>query len=528
MAHDVLEAIADYAGWLETKTATQLSRPTDQKVDAVNMVDESHIHLVGATPRRSARPLSTWMMRSAAASLVIAGLGGTYWYATRDAGIPPAADQGTVPVTAQPFSPATLVFETGPIPAPVLPPTAVAEPDPLLQLVPDALPDGLKLTSAELHPPGESNPNDWQTRLYATTSSTPETGPALIVTSLTPEMFNSNIANQDAEQVTVQGGPARIADNGSTSTLIAHPNPETTFVIVGYRIDRAQLIAAAEAATLSTDNFGVSIATDALPVGVTEQGAGLETLLTLVPTGSASLGWSSVTWSLDSRLLTLIVSNQQSSALALGRIKAGQVTETSVNGNSGYSASYFGSETLTWSEAGRTFYIDAVGFSPAELIVIAESLRAARSGEWFFSAALPESLDTVANSISLNQSVFGDDLTSGKSVCLILEAFSSCGTATGNLFLGWTQSDDATDAVVWGAVLDGLAVRLTVDGVEIPVAVANEASGQYRGFAARTAAADAVFVEILDGTGSVIDTYSPAKQVSAPGAEWPATSPTTP
>ena len=241
-------------------------------------------------------------------------------------------------------------------------------------------------------------------RIYATPGSTPETGPALLLTSMSaadgaPGVFgvtDTRVPNRIPTDVQGTAGQLTQPDGGGQS-LTFGPVDGYNYLLTGYHVSEDQLVAAANTVHVSPDGHGSVIDQTALPAGVTERGTGFVSEIWFISTLAATHPIPEAHWTDGSGELWYR-SFEDPGMAPLGRFGFDTVTDTTINGQPGYVATVTPAHqqgtvaSMMWSDGTRTFLLASNKIGAAQLQILAAALRPATDAEW---AAMTKQEQTV-------------------------------------------------------------------------------------------------------------------------------------
>ena len=253
-----------------------------------------------------------------------------------------------------------------------------------VRLAPTAIPDGMHLVRCEFGVRDAGD--DVVERVYATATSNPESGPAVILTTLDARYASPDIPN-DADRVTVRDVEAFVYPGPipSSRTVSIGPIDGTWFTLTGYNVTRTELLAAAATAAPAPDGYGGTLDPAALPSGVTELAAGTRPEAWFIERSAQHHPIGRASWTDDDneRAFWYTASYQAATYLPSGRIGFETVTDLTVQGHDGYQATTSdGFQTIAWSDGNITVMLGATGLTADELRSIAETMRQADQTEW--------------------------------------------------------------------------------------------------------------------------------------------------
>jgi hypothetical protein len=241
-------------------------------------------------------------------------------------------------------------------------------------------------------------------RIYATASPTPETGPALVLTSMSaaygkPGVFGATaIEHPDRISVDVQTAAGELTpSDGGGRSLTFGPLDGFNYLLTGYHISQDELVAAANTVHVSPDGHGSVIDQTALPAGVAERGTGLVSEIWFISTLAATHPIPEAHWT-DSFGELWYRSFEDPAMTPLRRFGFDNVTDITVNGQPGYVATVAPAyppgtvASVMWSDGTRTFLLASNRIGAAQLQTLAAALRPATDAEW---AAMTKQQQTI-------------------------------------------------------------------------------------------------------------------------------------
>ena len=242
----------------------------------------------------------------------------------------------------------------------------------------DAIPAGWSRNGASDQ---ANSSEDLVRRVYATDSASPETQPALMLTSNAAENGGDVVPG---ETVSVHGVDGHLSSSsGGGQSLAFGPVDGFSYLLIGYNISRDELIAAANTVHQSPDGYGAVIDAAGLPAGVTEKGAGFMTGIWFVSRAAAAHSVPAAYWTDGSGFLWY-QSFADPELPKLGRFGFDSVTDITVQGHPGFVATAQPDiVSIMWSDGTRTFLlVSSGGLSASELQAAAQSMRPVTDGEW--------------------------------------------------------------------------------------------------------------------------------------------------
>ncbi len=231
-------------------------------------------------------------------------------------------------------------------------------------------------------------------RIYATAGPAPETGPALLLTSMpasvgAPGVFGSWDANPTGRIFAdVQGTAGQLTQSdGGGQNVTFGPLNGYNYLLTGYHVSRDELVAAANTVHVSPEGHGSVIDETALPAGVTERGTGFVSEIWFISTLAATHPIPEAHWTDGSGELWYR-SFEDPAMSPLGRFGFDTITDTTVNGQPGYVATVAPAHqqgtvaSVMWSDGTRTFLLASNKIGAAQLQTLAAALRPATDAEW--------------------------------------------------------------------------------------------------------------------------------------------------
>ena len=304
------------------------------------------------SPERRGRRLT---VVAAASATLLVGVGGLW--AIRNRPIEPAATDTVAPAST--------------VPAPSTPGRWTL----------DNPPEGLRLTSVR-DERSLADSNQFVTRIYASSSLTPELDPVVLLTSYPDEVGSPSIPD-DAVDVDVAGVVGKQWTN-SARDMLAVQRAGFWYVLETSGITDA--VALAATAERASDNHGAVIDATLLPLGVTEAGVGSVEEVRFFNTEVLSHSIPSVHWETPSRdggvfYQSIVESPAQ---FPLHRIEYAYTTISDITFNGHPATTLVGDRfvTVTWNDGRRTVIVTGYNVQADVVIKVAASLRPASDLEW--------------------------------------------------------------------------------------------------------------------------------------------------
>jgi hypothetical protein len=245
----------------------------------------------------------------------------------------------------------------------------------------DAPPDGLQLTSvSDQRPPAGSD--QFVTRIYASSSLTPELDPFVVLTSY-PGEVGSAVIPDSAIDVDVAGVVGKGWSTSGRDVLAVQRAGFWYLLETSGITDAAALATTAER---SPDNHGAVIDATLLPSGVTEAGVGAVEEVRFFNTGVLANSIPSVHWETPSRDAGVFYQSivESPAQFPLHRIEYAytSITDITVNGHPATTLVGDGFVTVTWNDGQRTVIVTGYNVQADVVINVATSLRPASDYEW--------------------------------------------------------------------------------------------------------------------------------------------------
>ena len=170
---------------------------------------------------------------------------------------------------------------------------------------------------------------------------------------------------------------------GGGESLAFGPVAGFNYLLVGYHVNRDQLVAAANAVRQSPDGYGAIIDNAGLPAGVSDRGAGVLVELWFVSQQAIEHPSPEAHWT-DGSASLWYESFDDPNLPTLGRFGFDSVIDTTINGHPGYIATAHKDAltSVTWTDGKRTFLLASNGIKGEQLKTLAASLRPATDAEW--------------------------------------------------------------------------------------------------------------------------------------------------
>lgn len=225
------------------------------------------------------------------------------------------------------------------------------------------------------------------TRVYADASSRPERNVAVALTA--SSVFGGVPVTNDPTAVEVAGTRAQLIDLGSGHLrLLFGPVGGRWATLDGYGLDRASVVAMGASVTPAADGESLVLPPSALPSGLVERAVGHDDGVRFVPAGAENSPIPVAYWTDGNVFLRYLSYRAPADTLAVYRLGASEVIDTTIGGRSVFIATLGGRRYAGWAEGDRLYVVESANADDATPIPIdlfvdyLGRLRPATAAEW--------------------------------------------------------------------------------------------------------------------------------------------------